>query len=38
MSDDDKLEEEMRRIIRRSTQQEIGKKPEVQVVISRLSN
>ncbi|MFT6424239.1 MAG: ribonuclease J [Celeribacter sp.] len=38
LSDDDKLEEEMRRIIRRSTQQEIGKKPEVQVVISRLSN
>jgi ribonuclease J len=38
LSDDDKLEEEMRRIIRRSTQEEIGKKPEVQVVISRLSN
>lgn len=38
LSDDDKLEEEMRRIIRRSTQQEIGKKPEVQVVISRLSS
>lgn len=38
MADDDKLEEEMRRIIRRSTQEEIGKKPEVQVVISRLSN
>ncbi|MEM5475977.1 ribonuclease J [Pacificibacter sp. AS14] len=38
LSDDDKLEEEMRRIIRRSTQQEVGKKPEVQVVISRLSN
>lgn len=38
LADDDKLEEEMRRIIRRSTQQEIGKKPEVQIVISRLSN
>lgn len=38
LSDDDKLEEEMRRIIRRSTQQEVGKKPEVQVVISRLSS
>ena len=38
LSDDDKLEEEMRRIIRRSTQDEIGKKPEVQVVISRLSS
>jgi ribonuclease J len=38
LSDDDKLEEEMRRIIRRSTQQETGKKPEVQIVISRLSN
>ena len=38
LRDDDKLEEEMRRIIRRSTQQEIGKKPEVQIVISRLSS
>jgi ribonuclease J len=38
LADDDKLEEEMRRIIRRTAQIEIGKKPEVQIVISRLSN
>lgn len=38
LSDDDKLEEEMRRIIRRTTQEEVGKKPEVQIIISRLSN
>ena len=37
LSDDDKLEEEMRRIVRNSTKTEIGKKPEVTVVISRLS-
>ncbi|NIY80314.1 MAG: ribonuclease J [Rhodobacteraceae bacterium] len=38
LSDDDKLEEEMRRIIRRTTQEEVGKKPEVQIIISRLSS
>lgn len=38
LSDDDKLEEEMRRIIRRTTQDEVGKKPEVQIIISRLSS
>lgn len=38
MSDDDKLEEGMRRIIRKTAQDEIGKKPEVQIVISRLTS
>ncbi len=36
-ADDDKLEEEMRRIVRNSANDEIGKKPEVTVVVSRLS-
>ena len=36
-TDDGKLEEGMRRIVRQSAQDEIGKKPEVTVVISRLS-
>ncbi|MDF1671424.1 MAG: ribonuclease J [Roseovarius sp.] len=35
--DDDKLEDGLRKIARQSTQTEIGKKPEVTVVISRLS-
>ncbi|MBE3638712.1 ribonuclease J [Mangrovicoccus algicola] len=35
--DDDKLTEMMRRTVRNSAQNEIGKKPEVTVVISRLS-
>ncbi|MCI5111803.1 MAG: ribonuclease J [Marivita sp.] len=35
--DDDKLEEGLRRIARQTTQNEIGKKPEVTVVISRLA-
>lgn len=35
--DDDKLEEGLRKVARQSTQAEIGKKPEVTVVISRLS-
>lgn len=35
-SDDDKLEEGMRKVVRQSCQDEIGKKPEVTVVISRL--
>ncbi len=36
LRDDDKLEEAMRRIVRQSTKTEIGKKPEVTVVISRM--
>ncbi len=36
LRDDDKLEEAMRRIARQSAQVEIGKKPEVTVVISRM--
>ncbi len=34
--DDDKLEEALRRIVRQTSQAEIGKKPEVTVVISRM--
>ena len=37
LADDGKLEEELRRIVRNTSQSEIGKKPEVTVVISRLS-
>ena len=37
MADDDKLEEELRRIARNSALEEIGKKPEVTVIISRLA-
>ncbi len=37
LTDDDALEEGMRRIVRQTAQAEIGKKPEVTVVISRLS-
>jgi len=37
MADDDGLEKELRQIVRRSAEAEIGKKPEVSVVISRLS-
>lgn len=36
LSDDDKMEESIKREVRRSSQGEIGKKPEVTVVISRL--
>ncbi|WP_170434746.1 ribonuclease J [Ruegeria arenilitoris] len=36
LRDDEKLEEAMRRIVRQSAQIEIGKKPEVTVVISRM--
>ena len=36
LANDDKLEEGLRRAARQSCQQEIGKKPEVTVVISRL--
>ncbi len=37
MRDDEKLNDELRRITRQSAQNEIGKKPEVTVVVSRLS-
>lgn len=37
LADDDKLERELRNVVRRAAQAEIGKKPEVTVVISRLS-
>ena len=37
LGDDDALEEEIRKTVRRTAQDEIGKKPEVTVVISRLS-
>ncbi|WP_299894550.1 ribonuclease J [uncultured Ruegeria sp.] len=36
LRDDDKLEDEMRRIVRQTAKAEIGKKPEVTVVISRM--
>ncbi len=36
LQDDDKMEEAIRREVRRSVMEEIGKKPEVTVVISRL--
>lgn len=36
LRDDDKLEKELRSIARRSAQGEIGKKPEVTVIVSRL--
>jgi ribonuclease J len=36
MIDDDKLDEALRRVARQTTQSEVGKKPEVTVVISRL--
>ena len=37
MSDDDKLEAEIKRIVRKSSNDEIGKKPEVTIIISRLA-
>jgi ribonuclease J len=37
MADDEALEKELRQIVRRSAMSEIGKKPEVTVVISRLA-
>jgi ribonuclease J len=37
LTDDDKLEEGLRRVARQSAQNEIGKRPEVTVVISRLT-
>ncbi len=36
LRDDDKLEEAMRRIVRQTAKAEVGKKPEVTVVISRM--
>ena len=35
-ADDDKLEEGLKRIARKTCQDEIGKKPEVTVIVSRL--
>lgn len=37
LADDDKIEEALRRLVRQSSQDEIGKKPEVTVVVSRLT-
>ncbi|SMX36556.1 ribonuclease J [Maliponia aquimaris] len=37
LKDDDKLEEGLRRVVRNTSLTEIGKKPEVTVVVSRLS-
>ena len=37
MADDDKLEDGLKKIVRQTCQSEIGKKPEVTVVVSRLS-
>lgn len=37
MRDDDKLEEALRRIVRQVSMEEIGKKPEVTIVVSRLA-
>ncbi len=37
LKDDDKLEEGLRRVVRNTAQNEIGKKPEVTVVVSRLT-
>ncbi|KMK67086.1 ribonuclease J [Puniceibacterium sp. IMCC21224] len=37
LRDDDKLEEGLKRVARQSSQSEIGKKPEVTIVVSRLS-
>jgi ribonuclease J len=37
LKDDDKLETELKKIVRKTAQDEIGKKPEVTVVVSRLA-
>ena len=37
LSDDGKIEEALRRVVRQSAQDEVGKKPEVTVVVSRLT-
>ncbi len=36
LKDDDKLDEALRRVVRQVTMEEIGKKPEVTIVVSRL--
>ena len=36
LKDDDKLDEEIRKVVRQVAMEEIGKKPEVTVVVSRL--
>jgi len=36
-ADDDKLSDELRRVTRQSAMSEIGKKPEVTVIVSRMS-
>jgi ribonuclease J len=38
LSNDDKLDEAVRRVIRQVCMEEIGKKPEVTVVVSRLTD
>ena len=38
LADDDKLEDGLRKLTRQSAQNEIGKRPEVTVIISRLSD
>ena len=37
LKDDDKLEKDIKRIVRQTALTEIGKKPEVSVIISRLT-
>ena len=37
LANDDKMDEMLRRIVRQVTMEEIGKKPEVTVVVSRLA-
>ncbi|MDE3079831.1 MAG: ribonuclease J, partial [Paracoccaceae bacterium] len=36
LADDDKLDEGIRRVVRQVSMEEVGKKPEVTVVVSRL--
>ncbi len=38
LADDERLTEELRRVLRKSANNEIGKKPEVTIIISRLSD
>jgi ribonuclease J len=37
LANDDKFDEAMRRVVRQVSMEEVGKKPEVSVVISRLA-
>ena len=37
LSDDDKIEDALRKVVRQSANDEIGKKPEVTVIVSRLN-